>query len=150
MLRISEIMTRDLIVAAPDMSLQDAMEILAERHVGAVPVVEGGAVVGVFSATDLLSYIAELSEETPSLSFTRRRKRTSDLQDATVGDLMTRKVHSLPPEASVDEAAWLMSEKKVHRILVVKDDAPVGIVSALDVAKAVADHRIKARTFVFS
>ena len=150
MLRLREIMTRDLIIATPDMSLQDAMEILAERHVGALPVVEGGTVVGMFSATDLLSYIAELSEETPSLSFTRRRKRATDLEDATVGDLMTRKVHSLPPDGTVDEAAWLMSEKRIHRILVVDGEAPVGIVSALDVAKAVAEHRIKSRTYVFS
>lgn len=150
MLRIREIMTRDLIVATPDMSLQNAMEILAERHVGALPVIEGGAVVGVFSATDLLSYIAELSEETQSLSFTRQRKRTRELEDATVGDLMTRKVHSLPPDGTVDEAAWLMSEKRIHRILIVEDGVPVGIVSALDVAKAVADHKIKARTFIFS
>lgn len=150
MLRIREIMTRDLIVATPDMSLQDAMEILAERHIGALPVVEGGKVVGMFSATDLLSYIAELTEETPSVSFTRGRKRGTDLENATVGDLMTRNVHSLPPDGTVDEAASLMSEKQIHRILVTDTGAPVGIISALDVAKAVAEHRIKARTYTFS
>lgn len=150
MLRIREIMTRDLIVATPDMTLQDAMEILAERHIGALPVVEGGTLVGMFSATDLLSYIAELSEETPSVSFTRRRKRTSDLEDATVGDLMTRKVHSLPPDGTVDEAASLMSEKQIHRIMVMDEGVPVGIISALDVARAVAEHRLKARTYTLS
>lgn len=150
MLRLEEIMTRDLISATPDMSLQDATEILAERHIGALPVVEAGLVVGLFSATDLLSYIAELCDATPSISFRQRRKLNADLEDATVGDLMTRKVHSLPPDANIDEAAWLMSEKRIHRILVMDGDAPIGIVSALDVAKAVADHRMKARTYVFS
>ena len=150
MLRIREIMTRDVITATPDMTLQDAMEILAERHVGALPVVEGGVVVGIFSATDLLSYISELSESTPSLNFRRRRKQRAELEDATVGDLMTRNVHSLSPDESVDEAAWLMSEKRIHRILVMDGDEPVGILSALDVARAVADHRIKSRTYVFS
>ena len=150
MLRISEIMTRDLVSATPDMSLQDAMEILAERHVGALPVIDGDVVVGIFSATDLLAYIAELEDATPSLSFRRRRKRTADLEDATVGDLMTRKVHSLPPDGTVDEAAWLMSEKRIHRILIMDGDEAVGILSALDVAKAVAEHRIKERTYIFS
>ena len=63
---------------------------------------------------------------------------------------MTRKVQSLPPDSGVDEAAILMIQKKIHRVLVMHDGRLVGIVSTSDVAKAVAEHRIMNRTFVFA
>jgi Predicted transcriptional regulator, contains C-terminal CBS domains len=150
MLRLREIMTTGVITATPDMTLRDAMELISERHIGGVPVMEGKRVVGIFSATDLIAYIAELSEATASLTFAQRRKRTAPLEDVTVGDVMTRKVQSLPPDSSVEEAAWLMAEKRIHRILVMEEGELLGVATVSDVAKAVADHRIKTRTYVFA
>ena len=149
MLKIKDIMTRDVVCATPDMTLRDAMELLSERHVSGAPVVVRGRVVGIFSATDLLAYLADLNDTTPSLTFRRRRGRTTPLEDATVDEVMTRKVQSLPPDCSVDEAAILMGQRQIHRVLVMQGDVLLGIVSTSDVAKAVAEHRIKSRTYVF-
>ena len=149
MLKIKDIMTRDVVCATPDMTLRDAMELLSERHVSGAPVVVRGRVVGIFSATDLLAYLADLNDTTPSLTFRRRRGRTTPLEDATVDEVMTRKVQSLPPDCSVDEAAVLMGQRQIHRVLVMQGDVLLGIVSTSDVAKAVAEHRIKSRTYVF-
>jgi CBS domain-containing protein len=131
------------------MTIRDAMELLSERHVSGVPVVDGGKVVGIFSATDLLAFLAELSDTTPSLTFRSRRGRTAPLEDVTVDEVMTRKVQSLPPDCSVDEAAALMGAKQIHRVLVMQGDIMLGIVTTSDVAKAVAEHRISSRTYVF-
>ena len=149
MLKIKDIMTRDVVCAAPDMTLRDAMELLSERHVSGAPVVVGGRVVGIFSATDLLAYLADLNDTTPPLTFRRRRGRTTPLEDATVDEVMTRKVESLPPDCSVDEAAVLMGQRQIHRVLVMQGDVLLGIVSTSDVAQAVAEHRIKSRIYVF-
>ena len=81
MLRLRDIMTRDVFSAAPDMTIRDAMELLSERHVSGAPVVDGGKVVGIFSATDLLVLLAELNDTTPSLTFRRRRGRTAIASD---------------------------------------------------------------------
>ena len=63
----------------------------------------------------------------------------------TGGPLIT-----LGPDASAETAADIMRTKGIHRILVTEDDALVGIVSALDIVKAAADHRFTVRHFVFN
>jgi CBS domain-containing membrane protein len=149
MLRLRDIMTRDVISATPDMTLRDAMELLSEGHVSGAPVVDGRKVVGIFSATDLLAFMADVNDATPSLIFRRRRGRPTPLEDVTVDEVMTRKVESLPPDCLVDEAATLMGAKQIHRLLVMQGDVMLGIVTTSDVAKAVAEHKIMNRTYVF-
>lgn len=60
MLRLRDIMTTDVTVFSPDTTIQDAMSILASRHISGAPVIAGQKVVGVVSATDLLSFASEL------------------------------------------------------------------------------------------
>lgn len=150
MLRIRDIMTRNVLTATPDMTLRDAMALLSEHHVSGAPVVDGSKVVGVFSAGDLLAYLADLGESTAGLAFARRRGGSTPLEDVTVDEVMTRQVESLPPDCTVEEAALLMGKKQIHRVLVMMGDVLLGILSTSDVAKAVAEHKIKQRTFVFS
>jgi CBS domain-containing protein len=149
MLKLRDIMTRNVISAAPDMTIRDAMELLSQRHVSGAPVVDGGKVVGIFSASDILGLLADLDDTTPSLTFRRRRGRTAPLEDLTVDEVMTRKIQSLPPDCSIDEAAALMGEKQIHRVLVMLGDVLLGIVTTSDVARAVAEHKIRNRTYVF-
>src|SRR5450759_2527289 len=99
--------------------------------------------------TDLLAFLADLDDTTPLITFRRRRGRRTPLEDVTVDEVMTRKVQSLPPDCSVDEAAVLMGERQIHRVLVMQGDVLLGIVSTFDVAKAVAEHKITNRTYVF-
>jgi CBS domain-containing protein len=150
MLRIRDIMTRSVFTATPDTTLRDAMEMLTKRHISGAPVIDGGKVVGIFSASDLLTYLADLSDTTPSLTFRRRRGRVTPLEDATVDDVMTRHVESVLPECTVEEAAILMGKKQIHRVLVMSDGVLLGIVSTSDVARAVAEHRLGSRTYVFA
>lgn len=56
MLRVRDIMTTDLLVLEPEMSIRDAMASLSTRHVSGAPVVVGEKVVGVVTATDLLDF----------------------------------------------------------------------------------------------
>jgi CBS domain-containing protein len=146
-LKLKDIMTTDPINASPQMSLREAMELLSEKHISGVPVVSHGKVVGVFTATDLLDFLGEYDDET-SASVGHRRARTP-LDEVMVAEVMTRIVHSLSPECSVEEAAGFMRQAQIHRVLVMKDGQLLGIVTTTDVAKAVADHRIGHRTYVF-
>jgi CBS domain-containing protein len=150
MLKLKDIMTRDVVSAAPDMTIRDAMQLLSERHVSGAPVVDGGKVVGIFSSSDLLALLADLNDTTPSLTFRQRKSRTTPLEDITVDEVMTRKVQSLPPDCSIEEAAQVMVKKQIHRVLVMDGDILLGIVSTSDVAKAVAEHKIRSRTYVFA
>jgi CBS domain-containing protein len=150
MLKLRDIMTRDVVSATADMTIRDAMQLLSERHISGAPVLDGGRVVGIFSASDILELLADLNDTNPSLTFRRRRGRTPPLEDVTVDEVMTRKVQSLPPDCAVDQAAILMVQKQIHRVLVMQEDRLLGIVSTSDLAKAVAEHRIINHTYVFA
>ena len=58
MLRLRDIMSTDLITLAPELTLREAIELLTTEHVSGAPVVAGGVVAGVISATDLLEFAA--------------------------------------------------------------------------------------------
>lgn len=71
------------------------------------------------------------------------------LEEKSVSDAMTRSTFSMPPEASVIAAAEMMGREKIHRVLVMDGDTLLGIVSASDIANAVADSKLVAHTYVF-
>jgi CBS domain-containing protein len=62
MLRLRDIMTTDLLTLSPEVSIRDAMESLAARHVSGAPVVAGTKVVGVVTTSDLLEFASELRD----------------------------------------------------------------------------------------
>ena len=73
------------------------------------------------------------------------------LEEHDVSEVMTRvPLVTLEPGADVEMAADLMRAKAIHRVLVTEGGKLVGIVSALDIAKAVADHKLTRRTYVFN
>lgn len=55
---VREWMTSDVVAVAPDLTLRSAVELLAARHIGGAPVVAGERVIGVISASDILSFEA--------------------------------------------------------------------------------------------
>ena len=146
MLRLTDIMTTNVATVTPDMTLREAVAMLADNHVSGLPVVRGEKVVGVFSAADLLAYLTDLNEGPPSDSL--RRRRTS-LDQVTVSELMTRELKSLSPNCTVEQAADFMRQNQIHRVLVMDGWKLLGIVTTTDVARAVAEHRLRTRTFVF-
>lgn len=73
------------------------------------------------------------------------------LEEHDVSEVMTRMpLVTMPPSADVELAADRMIEKGIHRVLVTDGDELVGIVSALDIAKAAADRKLTRRTYVFN
>lgn len=58
MLKLRDIMTQGVFTVSPDTTLRDAAELLVRRHVSGAPVVDGGKVVGVVSAGDILGFAA--------------------------------------------------------------------------------------------
>lgn len=188
MIRLQDIMTRDVIALAPDTSIREAMDTFTEHHVSGAPVLAGERVVGVISAADLLAFASSLptgaverfpepddpdwdgpaewadgppgaffadawgadAAPTGDYSLQPGALPTDVLDEHTVADAMTRTpLITMPPETAVPEAAELMRRARVHRVLVMEGDGLVGIVTALDIVRAVADGRLTVRTFVF-
>jgi CBS domain-containing protein len=72
-----------------------------------------------------------------------------NLSNHLVEEAMTKTIRWLSPDADVTSAADMMRHYGVHRILVVDHGRLVGLVSAMDIAKAVADRKLTNRTYVF-
>ena len=60
MLRLRDIMTTDLVTLDPNLTIREAMDVFASKHISGAPVVAGDEVIGVISATDLLQFTASL------------------------------------------------------------------------------------------
>ncbi|MFM7737213.1 MAG: CBS domain-containing protein [Alphaproteobacteria bacterium] len=61
-LRLREVMNREVVTAHPDADLASAVEMLLQRRIGCLPVVEDGRLLGLLSETDCLRYLATLLE----------------------------------------------------------------------------------------
>jgi len=71
------------------------------------------------------------------------------LSNHLVEEAMTKTIRWLSPDADVRSAAEMMRHYGVHRVLVVNRGRLVGLVSAMDIATAVADRKLTARDYVF-
>lgn len=146
---VAEIMTPEPIVVTSQTSLDEAIQIMAERRFSGLPVVDAaGKLVGIISQGDLMwresgvtppPYIMLLDSviylENPA-------KYQRDLHKAlgqTVGEVMTKNPQTIRPEKSLREAAELMHEKGVHRLPVIDSGSkPIGILTRGDIVRAMA------------
>ncbi len=148
MTKLRDIMSRDLVSFTPETGLVDAIEVLSERHISGAPVLRGGRVVGVLSATDILEFVA--GNPTALADFGSADDEAGPLSGRTVAEAMSGgPACTLPPTATVQAAADLMRTAGIHRVFVVEHDRLVGVVSSLDVTRALAERRVVNRTFVF-
>jgi CBS domain-containing protein len=105
--------------------------------------------IGVVSTTDLLNLTQELDDELTALSKTKgvahhlltERISESDMATERVQAVMTEGVIRVGPNSTVAQAAAEMVRNHVHRVIVTEDDQRlVGIVSAMDVLRALAEE----------
>lgn len=147
MLKVKDLMTRDLLTLAPNTTIREAAEILATEHVSGAPVVHVGRPLGMVSAADLLEFIAGLPADPEAVSGGLEH---GILDDHTVEEAMTRgPLTTIGPDAPASRAAEMMQTEGVHRLPVVEDGKLVGIITTTDLVKAVADRKLSYRTFVF-
>ena len=106
--------------ASPDMIVQDVVHILAERRFGAVPVVEGGRVVGIISERDVIYCAAR--EGGAAIA-------------RPVREVMTADPITITPGATVLDTLALMTRKRVRHLPVVDQGALAGFVSIGDLVK---------------
>jgi CBS domain-containing protein len=111
---------------SPNATVYEALQILAEKDVGALPVVDGGRLCGIFSERDYARKIVLMG-------------RTS--RETPVAELMVRAVVCVAPSDSIQDCMALMTERHIRHLPVLRDDVLIGIVTIGDVVKHVIDEQ---------
>jgi CBS domain-containing protein len=109
-----------IVSVSPDATVYEALEVMAERHIGAVLVMDGAQMVGVLSERDYARKVA----------LNNRNSR-----ETKVRDIMTAKVICIGPERTVDECMGLMSERHIRHLPVLDGDTVIGLLSMRDLVQ---------------
>jgi CBS domain-containing protein len=107
---------------APNATVFDAIELMADKNVGALPVLENGRLLGIVSERD----------------YTRKViLKGKSSKDTSVRDIMTPKPITADPGDSVSECMRVMTDKRIRHLPVLEEDKVVGMVSIGDLVKRV-------------
>jgi len=138
-LRIKDLMNRHVMAVQADESMRRAAERLREHDVTGAPVVDGtGRCVGMLSATDFVYREAD-SEAAPL--YVKHGPCAAYLEELAGEDCVSARmsplVQTIDAESPVLNAARMMCQEHIHRLVVVDEQQrPVGIVSTLDLVAA--------------
>lgn len=113
----------EIISCTADMTVREAIAVLAEKRIGALPVTEDGAVIGIFSERDVIYCLASAG---------------ADALDKSVRDVMTAPAITVAPDTEVLSALALMTRRRIRHLPVTEGGRAVGFISIGDLVK----HRI--------
>lgn len=107
----------DVATIEPNKSILDAVTLMNDRRIGAVVVVEGEKVVGIFTERDLLTRIVGQKDPATTL----------------VGDAMTRKLAVCTHDTKIESCRSAMSRSKIRHLPVIEGGKLVGLISSGDI-----------------
>ena len=121
-IQIKDIMTRGVLTVPIESTANYVASVMADHEVSAVAVIEkSGEAIGIISEMDILEKINSINWE-----------------NAFADELMAQSIESISPSSTLNEAAQIMSEKHIHRLMVMSEKSvgasnrPIGIVTAGD------------------
>jgi CBS domain-containing protein len=110
----------------PNIFVYNALEIMVEKNISSLMVIEDGKLIGIFTERDYARKIelkGRLSRETP------------------IGEIMTGNVITVTPDSTIDECMQLMSGKFIRHLPVVENNKVVGLVSIGDVVRFIIEEQ---------
>ena len=149
---VKDVMNPDIMTVADDMTIGELVRFLNEREISGAPVVDSqGHFIGVVSMTDIGRHLSD-----PSEFLSARGEFYHDTGDeakveyfgqryveeraVTVREVMTPVIHHVTATAPVAEAARIMVERHIHRLVVTQGRQPVGMITSMDLLRIVAEH----------
>lgn len=109
-----------LLSVAPDAKVYDALALMAEKDIGALVVLDGDRLIGIFSERDYARKVILQGKSS---------------RDTPVSEIMTQRVVCVNPNNAVDECMALMTNKRVRHLPVLSEKQVVGVISIGDVVK---------------
>lgn len=128
-MNVGKRMSKVLITVPPDLPVPDALALMTKEKIRHIPVIEKGKLKGIITKNDLLN--ASPSKAT-SLSVWEINYLVSKIK---VADVMTTKVYTTTEDTPIEEAARIMSDKKISCLPVLRGKDLVGIITETDLFK---------------
>lgn len=158
-LKARDIMRSNVFKLEPGTTVEEAVTSFAELHISGAPVVDrNGRLVGVLSAFDIarpenlrngrlegsggeypMGDASNDDYDDEDVSFSMEDYSPDVLQSATVSELMSTEVVSIAPDMPLKQICALFVKEHIHRAMVVEHGKLVGIVTTLDIARAVSE-----------
>lgn len=138
---VQDVMSKEVISILKYESVLSVARILSEKNISGLPVVDKkNHLIGIITQADILSVVGVRKEHTfkdllkHMLGEPLPERKSGDI----VGDIMASPVITIKPDANIAEAAQIMDEKRIRRLVVVDDkNKLIGIISRADILKAV-------------
>ena len=115
-----------LLSIASEATVLDALKMMAEHEVGALVVLDGERLAGIFSERDYARKVILHGKAS---------------KDTLVSEIMTHKVVCVCPEQSVEDCMTLMTDKRIRHLPVLQDKKVIGVISIGDVVKEVISEQ---------
>ena len=136
-MKASDIMTLGTATIRSDASLSQALRIMIDHRISALPVLDGNRqLLGIVTEGDFMRSgvlaIAELLSKDPP-------DRARALESRTVGEIMSRNPITISPEASIQEVVKLMERHTLKRIPVESNGEALGMISRIDLLKMLVE-----------
>jgi CBS domain-containing protein len=145
MLKVKDIMTKDVITVLPEMEIAHAAKLLLEKGINGVPVVdETGKMIGILCQEDLItqqksfpipSVFTLLDGFIPLTSMKHIEKEAQKISATTVAHAMTTDPFTVSPDMTIEEIATIMVDKNFHTLPVVDEGKLVGIIGKEDILR---------------
>lgn len=107
---------------APDTTVYDALKLMAEKNLGAVVVLQGNKLAGIFSERDYARKVILKGKSS---------------KETTVEEIMTQDVVTVEARHSIEECMSMMTSKRIRHLPVVEAEKIVGVISIGDIVKAI-------------
>ena len=115
---------KDVFSIPTSASIKEALKLMAEKDIGAVPVTEKNKLAGIFSERDFARLCAQDGCPPNKL-------------DTTVQEAMTTEVYTITPSSNCEECMQLMTDKHIRHLPVMEEDQIVGMVTIGDIVKTI-------------
>ncbi len=153
-IRAKDIMTTNIITVEPETTVHRIAQLLSDKHISAVVVIDRGSVVGIVSEGDLLHReelgteferasslrISAEIENKSTISYEMESETTSKLKSHGMHarDVMTRKVVTVEEDTSLADVVRVLQGNHIRRVPVVRGAKLMGVVSRADIMRALA------------
>lgn len=154
-MKVRDVMNVKPIACQADITVAEAASLMREHGISGMPVLDGEKLAGVVSESDLLRLLAvEQGEgslwlpspfevfEVPFRDLLKweRMHSIEDISSKKVSEVMSRNIHEVSPEDTVEEASAIMTRHRINRLPVIEDGRLVGIVTRGDIISGLGGY----------